>query len=145
MLARELADRCGGLVRRVLVTGSEPSAVPGMGAFWHLSPGFEVRNATGAVVATLVDDTTLVADLPRGGPAHSSWYRVLSDDPRLLRLVAAHADPRADRERVLEGVGVLFGTRPQAFPPRCGCPIPPEPPWPWPPRCRRGVSVRARW
>ena len=48
VLARDLADRCGGSVRRVLATGSEPSAVPGMGSFWHLAPAFEVRGADGA-------------------------------------------------------------------------------------------------
>lgn len=116
VLARDLAGRFGGAVRRVLATGSEPSAVPGMGAFWHLAPAFEVRDARGAVVATLVDDVTLVADLPRGGPHHPSWYRILSDDQRLLRLVAARVDPTAPLGRVLDPVAELFGTGVQHFP-----------------------------
>ncbi len=88
---------------------SEPSLVPGLGRFLHLTQGFEVLDATDALVCTLVDDVTLVADLdPRTRPA-PGWYRVLTDDSRLLRLLAARIDPDAPIEESLEPIAPLWG------------------------------------
>ncbi len=123
VLAADLALRCGGRVRRTFHTDSEPSTVPGMGAFWHLTPGFEVLDAAGTPVATLVDDITITADLRRDppgsaqeAPAGSGWYRLLCDEPRLLRLIAAHSDPAAPLGAVLDPVAALFGVQAQHFP-----------------------------
>lgn len=112
-LADLLADRCGGSVRRAFHTDSEPSAVPGVGVFRHLSPAFDVVDAGGAPVARLVDDITIEADLAGAGtPAgHRGWYRVLCDDARLLRIVDRHVDPDATLPDVLEPVAALVGTR----------------------------------
>lgn len=113
VLADDLADRCGGSVRRSWHTDSEPSAVPGVGLFRHLSPSFDVLGPDGAPVARLVDDITLEADLaagPRTPPGHRGWYRVLCDDARLLRLVERHVDPGAALPDVLAPVAALFGT-----------------------------------
>ena len=110
-LADELARRCGGSVRPVFHTDSEASAAPGVERFWHLTPGFEVLDAAGAPLCRLVDDTTIVRDLDAAAPAVPGWYRVLSDDARLLRLVAAHADPAAGIAAVLEPAAALFGAR----------------------------------
>ena len=120
VLADELAARCGGAVHRSFHTDSEPSKVPGVGLFHHLSPAFDVTDARGAPVARLVDDITITADLaPRPGrdgrAGHRGWYRVLCDDPRLLRLVERHTDPRAPLEQVLQPVADLFGVPLQAF------------------------------
>src|ERR1700733_6477327 len=93
VLAHELAHRNGGSVRPVWHHDSEPSLVPGLGRFLHLTQGFEVRDAAGALVCTLVDDVTLVADLDPRSPPVGDWYRVLTDDPRLLRLLAERIDP----------------------------------------------------
>ena len=41
VLADELAARLGGQVRRSFHTDSEPSVVPGVGVFRHLSPAFQ--------------------------------------------------------------------------------------------------------
>ena len=115
-LATAIAQARGGTVRRTSHTDSEPSLVPGMGHFWHLTPGFTVHDGDGALVATLVDDITLVADLAREReqgtpprPAPQDWYRLLSDEPRLLRLVDDHCDPAAPLSEVLGAVAVLFG------------------------------------
>lgn len=115
-LAAELAQRSGGSVRRVFHADSEPSSAPGARVFHHLSLGFEVRDAGGDVLARLVDDTTISADLAAdagpGGPAGGTgadWYRVVSDDVRLLRLVAHQADAQAPLARVLEPVAQVFG------------------------------------
>lgn len=119
VLASELAGRCGGRVRRVFHTDSEPSKVPGMGAFWTLTPGFEVLDAAGSPVAALVDDVTISSDLHGSGrrsPARQAWYRVLCDEPRLLRLIAEHSDPEAPLASVLDPVAALFGVRTETFP-----------------------------
>lgn len=44
-LAAEIARRCGGRVERSFHNDSEPSLVPGIGLFLHLTPSFEVRDA----------------------------------------------------------------------------------------------------
>lgn len=142
VLADALAVRVGGSVRRSFHADSEPSTVPGVGVFRHLSPAFDVVDGAGRPLARLVDDITIEADLrgagsagpdvadgavpsvpaavPVGVPAgvrgHRGWYRVLCDDARLLRLVERHADPLAPLERVLEPVAALFGVRVEAFP-----------------------------
>ncbi|GEK21987.1 amidoligase family protein [Cellulomonas xylanilytica] len=111
VLADELAARLGGRVRRSFHTDSEPSVVPGVGVFRHLSPAFDVVDADGRPVARLVDDITIEADLPRGAPRRRGWYRVLCDDARLLRLIERHADPAAPLDTVLDPVAALFGVR----------------------------------
>ncbi|WP_198954490.1 amidoligase family protein [Kineosporia sp. R_H_3] len=112
-LAAEVAARCGGTVRRFFHTDSEPSLVPGMGWFIHLTPGFEVLGPDGAPRCRLVDDITLRADLDRRAPARPGWYRVLGDEPRLMRLVHRLADPQAPREAVLDPLAAVFGVAPR--------------------------------
>ncbi|KQO60044.1 amidoligase family protein [Curtobacterium sp. Leaf261] len=127
-LADAVAAEHGGRVGRVFHTDSEPSLVPGMGHFWHLTPGLTVHDGVGRALAALVDDITIVADVEReltdagcGAPGHrpcavcrqrtdGHWYRVLSDDIRLLRLVAERTDPDVPFDRVLDDVAVLFGS-----------------------------------
>src|ERR1700760_1139660 len=92
-LARELAVRCGGQVRPVWHSDSEPSLVPGLGRFLHLTQGFAVDRPDGRPLCTLVDDVTLLEGLDPHGPARPGWFRVLSDDPRLVSLLAATCDP----------------------------------------------------
>ncbi|WP_227579587.1 amidoligase family protein [Cellulomonas xiejunii] len=120
-LADVLAARSGGAVRRSFHTDSEPSAVPGVGVFRHLSPAFDVVDGRGRPLARLVDDVTIEADLApvpgrRDLPGHRGWYRVLCDDPRLLRLVERHADPDAPLADVLRPVADLFGATVEVFP-----------------------------
>ncbi|WP_225215423.1 amidoligase family protein [Cellulomonas avistercoris] len=120
-LADVLAARSGGAVRRSFHTDSEPSAVPGVGVFRHLSPAFDVVDWRGRPLARLVDDITIEADLVpvpgrRDLPGHRGWYRVLCDDPRLLRLVERHVDPHASLADVLRPVADLFGATLDVFP-----------------------------
>lgn len=108
-LAVEIARRHGGAVRPIWYHDSEPSLVPGLGRFLHLSQGFEVCRASGEPVCRLVDDITLVADLDAGARPSGEWYRVLTDDFRLLRLIARHTDPAAPLAAVLGPVAALWG------------------------------------
>ena len=148
VLARRVALASGGAARRVFHTDSEPSLVPGMGHFWHLTPAWEVSDAHGAPVASFVDDITIADDLrrehgearagraapvtapaardphlpapspaaaetpssPESGEPSPDLWRVLSDDPRLLRLVADHSDPAAPVAQSLDAAARLFGT-----------------------------------
>ena len=108
-LARELADRCGGEVRPVWHQDSEPSLVPGLGRFLHLTHGFEVRRADGDPLCTLVDDITLHDGLDPEAQASEGRYRVLTDDRRLLHLLARQCDPGADLSHVFDTVARLWG------------------------------------
>lgn len=120
-LAAALAARRGGTVVRGFHQDSEPSTVPGVGVFRHLSPAFDVVDAGGLPVARLVDDITIEADLaPVAGvqarAGHRGWYRVLSDDARLLRIIARHADPDAPLATVLDPVAALVGVAADVYP-----------------------------
>ncbi|GIE94720.1 amidoligase family protein [Paractinoplanes rishiriensis] len=114
-LATHLAAGCGGRVRPVWHHDSEPSLVPGLGRFLHLTQGFEVLRADGTPLVTLVDDITLVAGLDPRAPARPGWFRVLSDDARLLHLLAAHGDPGGGLDTVLDAAAKLWGTPVQRF------------------------------
>jgi hypothetical protein len=108
-LAYDLAGRCGGRIRPVWHHDSEPSLVPGLGRFLHLTQGFEVLRADGSPMCTLVDDITLRDGLDPRTPAPPGWYRILSDDGRLLSLLAAQCDPGAPLAKVLDPVAALWG------------------------------------
>ncbi|GIF25855.1 hypothetical protein BJ973_003129 [Actinoplanes tereljensis] len=109
-LAYDLAGRHGGRIRPIWHQDSEPSLVPGLGRFLHLTQGFAVTRADGSPMCTLVDDITLRDGLePRTAPP-PGWYRILSDDQRLLSLLAARCDPGAPLSAVLDPVAALWGT-----------------------------------
>jgi hypothetical protein len=110
-LAVELAGRCGGRIHPVWHHDSEPSLVPGLGRFLHLTQGFAVVRAGGAPLCTLVDDVTLLDGLDSRVAAPPGWFRVLSDDPRLLRLLGLHSDPGGTLSASLDAAAQLWGTR----------------------------------
>jgi hypothetical protein len=114
-LALDLAARHGGRVRPVWHHDSEPSLVPGLGRFLHLTQGFEVRRADGTELCTLVDDVTLTDGLDRRAAGPPGWFRILSDDPRLLSLLAAHSDPGGTLDTALDATAQLWGTAVQQF------------------------------
>ncbi len=108
-LADDLAARCGGRVRPVWHHDSEPSLVPGLGRFLHLTQGFAVDRPDGSPLCTLVDDITLIDGLDPRAPAPPGWFRVLSDEPRLLSLLAEQCDPAGPLDTVLDAAAALWG------------------------------------
>lgn len=109
-LALAIATHRGGKIRRIFYPQSEPSKVPGTPVFENLTLGFVVEDAAGNPIAQCVDDLTLQADLNQQCPSRPGWYRIVSDDPRLLRLCTRHADPNAPLRSVLQPMADLFGT-----------------------------------
>ena len=109
-LALAIATHRGARVRRIFYPQSEPSKVPGTPVFENLTLGFVVEDTAGNLVAQCVDDLTLQSDLNHQYPPQPGWYRVVSDDARLLRLVTRHADATAQLPTVLQPVAQLFGT-----------------------------------
>jgi hypothetical protein len=125
-LADEIARAHRGRVLRVFHVDSEPSLVPGMGRFWHLTPGYRIDDGAGDELATLVDDITIVADLVRersragcGAPAHPRCayctpcadpeaFRIVSDDLRLLRLAEDTTGPETTIDSALDGLAAVF-------------------------------------
>jgi len=115
-LAEALAEAHDGAVRHFLHPQAEPSEVPDLPLFHNLTQGFEVLDADAQPVARLVDDVTLQDDLDRSAAPLPGWYRIVGDDPRLLRLVTRHCEPTDDLEHMLQPVAALFGTEPEAGP-----------------------------
>lgn len=71
-----------------------------------------MRDSDKRWIASCVDDLTLQDDLIKQAPGKPGWYRILSDDERLLRLIKQQADPEAPLEKVLDPIAKLFGTEP---------------------------------
>jgi hypothetical protein len=108
-LAVALAQRCGGEVRPIWHADSEPALVATLGGrFLHLTQGFEVVRASGEPLCTLVDDVTIVADLDVSAVAPPGWHRLLTDDPRLLRLLAQLSDPGGPLENSLDAAAAAW-------------------------------------
>lgn len=109
--AEELADRFGGSIRTVFHHDTEPSLVKGRPIFHHLTTAVDVVSRHGAMICRMVDDVTILADLDRDAEPTPGWYRILSDEPRLLRLVEQLADPTAPIDQVLDPVAEAFGVK----------------------------------
>lgn len=108
-LAEAIAAQCGGAVHAIFHHQSEPSLAPGMTTFENLTLGFEVRDADGATVARCVDDLTLQDDLDRQAAPAPGWFRIVSDDARLLRLIARTGRADAGPAAALAPLAALFG------------------------------------
>lgn len=113
-LAEHLARHLNGSVRAFFHLDSEPSKVAGKPIFYHLTQGFEILDAAGAPVAHCIDDITLQNDLDKTTPPKPGWYRIVSDEVRLLRLIARHSEADMPLADALIKTGELFGTEPIA-------------------------------
>ncbi len=112
-LAAAIAASYQGSVRRYFHPQSEPSKIPGTPILENLTLAFEVLDAQGQTVARCVDDLTLQVDCDRKAPPSPGWYRIVSDDLRLLKLVSRVANPEDSLLDVLNPVAELFGLAPQ--------------------------------
>jgi hypothetical protein len=111
-LAEALAESCGGRIRPVWHEDSEPALVARLGGrFLHLTQGFEVLAESGDQLCTLVDDVTIVSELDPTAPAVPGWHRLLTDDPRLLHLLARVSDPGGPLETALDPAAALWGAQ----------------------------------
>lgn len=109
-LAKALAKEFGGSVERFFHPQSEPSQVEGAPVFENLTLGFKVLDADGQLVASCVDDLTLQKDLERKHLPRPNWYRIVSDDSRMMRLIMRQANAADDCRQVLEPLARLFGS-----------------------------------
>lgn len=114
-LAEKLATAAGGVVCPFFHPQSEPSLVPGVPVFDNLTLGFAAHDATGDVIARCVDDLTLQEDLERERPSLPGWFRIVSDDMRLLLLVARTGRADGGLREALAPLAALFGTELEAF------------------------------
>ena len=115
-LADALAATCGGTVRVVFHHETELSQVPGTPVFDNLSQGFEVLDAHGAWLARCVDDSTLQQGLNPQAAGLPGWFRIVSDDRRLLQLVARVGRADGTPHDALAPVAALFGTQAELLP-----------------------------
>jgi hypothetical protein len=115
-LAEDLAARCGGRVETFFHQQQELSLAPDMAVFENLTQGFEVRDGPGALIARCVDDITLQEDLIHAAPSKPGWFRVVSDDARLLRLLARISPADEGPEAALEPMAALFAGQLDHFP-----------------------------
>lgn len=109
-LAGRVARRHGGAIERFFHPQSEPSKVPGRPSFENLTLGFRAKDRAGLAIASFVDDLTLQAGLDKAAAPRAGWYRIVSDDGRLLRLVMRHGDAEAEMDGALDPLAKLFGT-----------------------------------
>jgi hypothetical protein len=97
-----------GTVRRDWHFDTEPSLVPNRPVFHNLTPAFEVVDPEGRRLVRVADDLTLQADFDKQAAPKAGWYRVLSDDARLLRVVRRHLNPDAPLTTALDAAAPLF-------------------------------------
>lgn len=101
---------CPGQIQPFFKRQSELSAVKGRPAFDNLTLGFRVRHpGDSARWVECVDDLTLASDLSFQATPREGWYRIVSDDHRILDLIERQADARAGAADVLSPVAHLFG------------------------------------
>jgi hypothetical protein len=112
-LACHIARQINGSVEPFFHLDSEPSKVNGKPVFYHLTQAFQILDQHGQLIAKCVDDITLQRDLDKTHPPQEGWYRIVSDDVRLLRLLMRHTDADAGIATCLKPLGELFGTEPQ--------------------------------
>lgn len=113
-LAELIARRINGEVQTFFHIDSEPSQVKGKPIFYHLTQAYQVVDTHGNFIAKCVDDITLQRDLDKSVSPKTGWFRILSDDIRLLRLLLRHTNANTDIHHSLIPLGKLFGTQPES-------------------------------
>ena len=109
-LASTIARSYGAKLERFFLPQTEPSLVLGTPVFHNLTLGFRIAHREGGWIASCVDDLSLQSDLNREAAPVPGWYRILSDDERLLRLISNQCDAHEPGDQVLNPLASLFGT-----------------------------------
>ncbi|MEZ5411128.1 MAG: amidoligase family protein [Acidimicrobiales bacterium] len=109
-LAEALAAELGGAAAPGFHRDTEASTDPRRPLVHHLSQSVTVTGSDGRPRCRLVDDTTIRDELDRSAAPRPGRYRVLADDPRLIRLAERHLRPGDPIDAVLAPVAELFGT-----------------------------------
>lgn len=112
-LAEALSQHYNGSVKRYFHPQTEPSKVEGTPIFHNLTLGYEILDSQKHRIAQCVDDLTLQSDLDSSAEPKPNWYRIVSDDERLLRLIMQQTNPNLPLEDVMKPVANLFGTSPE--------------------------------
>lgn len=115
-LAERYARDAGGSVVPFFHPQSELSLVPDTPVFENLTLGYEARDRDGRPIAKCGDDLTLVDDLDRERPPQPGWFRIVSDDARLLQLVIHNGRADAGPLEAVAPIAALFGTEVEVFP-----------------------------
>ncbi|MAR08321.1 MAG: amidoligase enzyme [Cyanobium sp. NAT70] len=113
-LACAIASFYGGHITRIFHQQVEPSLVPDQPVFDNLTLGFKVNDREDQLIALCVDDLTLQNDLQKSCLPKQGWYRIVSDDTRILQLIRCHCDPNLPIDQVLIRLAELFHTTLQA-------------------------------
>ncbi len=109
-LAEALASVRGGRLKRFFHPQGEPSKVAQTPYFENLTLGYVIQDEDGKDFARCVDDLTLQDDLDPEVEPQPGWYRIVSDDSRLLQLAMQVSDPEDELAAVLSPLASLFGT-----------------------------------
>ena len=109
--AQYLQGSIGGSMESFWHPQVEISKVPNTPLFHNLTQGFAVFDRQGKKIAHTVGDLTIQADLDRTEASKIGWQRIVSDDLRILNLIAHHA-PSNELiiEDALKPIAQLFGT-----------------------------------
>lgn len=109
-LADAIAKFYSGRTKRVFYPQAEPINIPNNPIFENLTLGFEIHSSSGELIALCLDDLTLQADLNKSISPKDNWYRIVSDDSRLLQLVACQVDAELPITNALTKIADLYHT-----------------------------------
>ena len=113
-LANAIAEFNGGTVKRIFHPQAEPIHIPNNPIFENLTLGFKIYSPSDELIALCLDDLTLQADLDKAERPKDDWYRIVSDDSRLLQLVACQVDAELPINNVLTRIADLYHTTVQS-------------------------------
>ena len=109
-LADAIAKFYSGRTKRVFHPQAEPINIPNNPIFENLTLGFEIHSSSDELIALCLDDLTLQADLNKSISPKDNWYRIVSDDSRLLQLVACQVDAELPITNALTKIADLYHT-----------------------------------
>jgi hypothetical protein len=109
-LADAIAQFYGGTVKRVFHPQAEPIYIPNNPTFENLTLGFKIYSSSDELIGLCLDDLTLQTDLDKAERPKDNWYRIVSDDSRLLQLVACQVDAELTINNVLTKIAELYHT-----------------------------------